>query len=304
MRVFSWFRKALFLSLLLAFGAGVFIPVAGAQEVERVIVVSIDGLRRDAVSPEATPVLTELMGQGASSPNARCVAPTKTIPNHVSMITGLHPAKHGFIKSRYPDRAYVRGSLFEQLRRAGKTSGLYVSKAKLHLLAKPAGVNRHMVFQPGSSERVVKQFLRDMGSAQTQWDFCLLHLIEPDAAGHQYGWMSGGYLQAVRKADRLLGQVWRTLERKGLRSGVLLIVTSDHGGEGSGHSGASTGVLSIPWVVVGPGVPKESQLQGSIGPLNVAPTVLEAFGYPIPRSMRGTPVQRQFDPNSKQGNAR
>ncbi len=307
MRRAGWLKKVMLWAVLLLFGAGVLTPAAGARQVERVIVVSIDGLRSDAASSEATPVLHNLMGQGASSQTAQCAVPTRTVPNHVSMVTGQSSSQHGFVRNGigdYPEGTYVRGSLFELLQQAGKTTGLYASKGVLRLLARPDAVNRYVIFQSGRSDQAVGRLIQDLLDPKSRWDFCLLHLAEPDAVGHRYGWMSRRYMRAVSRADQLLGSVWRTLEQEGLDGGCLLIVTSDHGGVGYSHRQALWAVLSIPWLVVGPGIPKESQLQGSMGPLNVAPTVLEAFGLPIPRAMRGTPAQRQFEPNPEQGNAR
>jgi predicted AlkP superfamily pyrophosphatase or phosphodiesterase len=59
--------------------------------VERVILVSIDGLRPDVIAhlgPEKTPTLHRLMKEGAFTLNARTDAQnTSTIPNHTCMIT-------------------------------------------------------------------------------------------------------------------------------------------------------------------------------------------------------------------------
>src|SRR5690606_26110908 len=60
--------------------------------VRRVVVISIDGLRSDAITrlgPESLPHLYRLMREGAGTLNARnLVELTITLPNHVSMVTG------------------------------------------------------------------------------------------------------------------------------------------------------------------------------------------------------------------------
>lgn len=64
-----------------------------------ILMVSIDSLRRDAVSSinelhSITPQLDELASQGALFPNA--ITPALwTLPAHTSLFTGLYPAEHG-----------------------------------------------------------------------------------------------------------------------------------------------------------------------------------------------------------------
>jgi len=69
--------------------------------------------------------------------------------------------------------------------------------------------------------------------------------------------MSPAYLTAVRKADRQIGRLFSVLFRDPAeREHTLLIVTSDHGGEGTGHSTASAlADYRIPFLVMGGGVP-------------------------------------------------
>ena len=265
------------------------------REVQRVVVISIDGLRADAVTPTWTPALNGLMKRGASTLKARCTAPTYTIPNHVTMVTGLLPASHGFEFNRDPGRQVVpAGSIFEQIRRSGRTTALYVSKYKLRLLAHPRRVDRHVVNQSGTSKSVVARFLVDIRSPETRWDFCFIHLIEPDAAGHKYGWMSQRYLNAVYAADQQVSKILIALGLQRLIYETLVIVTSDHGGEGFEHGTASSAVLTIPWIAAGAGVPEGWTIQQPVRAQDLAPTVLHAFGLPVPPSMQGAVVEEIF----------
>jgi hypothetical protein len=61
--------------------------------------------------------------------------------------------------------------------------------------------------------------------------FTFWHVSLPDAAGHAYGFMSPRYLDAVQQTDRLLGEVLATIDSTpGLRSGLVVVLTADHGG--------------------------------------------------------------------------
>lgn len=68
-----------------------------------VVIVSIDTLRRDHVTAygyprDTTPALQRLADTGVTFENAYA-ANTNTAPSHASMLTGLHPARHGVVRN-------------------------------------------------------------------------------------------------------------------------------------------------------------------------------------------------------------
>jgi hypothetical protein len=58
--------------------------------------------------------------------------------------------------------------------------------------------------------------------------------------------------------------------------------------------------MTIPWLVVGPGVPAGVTLQREIITYDTAATALYAFGLPIPEVWDGQPVLEIFDTPSRQ----
>src|SRR5437016_517332 len=56
---------------------------------ERVIIVSIDGLRPDAIEAAGADTLKKLIRSGAFCATARTIRPSVTLPSHTSMLTGL-----------------------------------------------------------------------------------------------------------------------------------------------------------------------------------------------------------------------
>jgi predicted AlkP superfamily pyrophosphatase or phosphodiesterase len=61
----------------------------------RVVIVSIDGLRPDAIALAHMPNLSTLMQSSAFSLGAHTVFPGVTLVAHTSMLSGLCPSKHG-----------------------------------------------------------------------------------------------------------------------------------------------------------------------------------------------------------------
>ena len=61
----------------------------------RVVIVTLDGLRRDMVSKELTPNLIAFARQAERFPDYRTVFPSCTRVVSASMATGCFPARHG-----------------------------------------------------------------------------------------------------------------------------------------------------------------------------------------------------------------
>ena len=61
----------------------------------RVVVVVLDGLRRDALGPELTPNLADFAENAARCPGFRSVFPSATRVVSATFATGCYPARHG-----------------------------------------------------------------------------------------------------------------------------------------------------------------------------------------------------------------
>jgi phosphonoacetate hydrolase len=103
----------------------------------------VDGFDPRYVQPARMPRLAALMRAGASTLDGRGVLPSLTNVNHVSLLTGTYPARHGLSTNFYYDRAartdvfmeqvsFVQEPLlFERLQSAGWSTALVTAKEKL-----------------------------------------------------------------------------------------------------------------------------------------------------------------------------
>ena len=81
-------------------------PIAAAEMRAPVtILVSIDGFRPDYLARGVTPNLARLAAAGASAA-MRPSFPSKTFPNHWTLVTGLRPDRHGIVANRFEDRRW------------------------------------------------------------------------------------------------------------------------------------------------------------------------------------------------------
>ena len=70
-------------------------PERASAPTRHVVVISIDGLRADAIEASGASNLQRMMREGAYSLDARTIMPSRTLPSHTSMMTGVSPEVHG-----------------------------------------------------------------------------------------------------------------------------------------------------------------------------------------------------------------
>jgi predicted AlkP superfamily pyrophosphatase or phosphodiesterase len=276
-------------------------PVRGAVT-DHVIVISIDGLRPDAIAQYRPETLRRLMAQGAYSLRARTISPSKTLPSHTSMLTGVPPEIHGVTWNS--DRTDDTGvldveTIFEVAKREGFKTAAFMSKAKLKHLAKP-GTLDHVEAPNGrsvlSATETIESAVRYLRHEQPNLMF--VHIAEPDVAGHSVGWMSFAYGWAVKRADAGVGQLLKAADATYGRGNYTVIVTADHGGHGRGHGDESDIDTEIPWISSGAGV-ESGEIGTSISTMDTAATVLWLLGLHEPVSWEGRAVASAFTSSAR-----
>src|SRR5512135_1947477 len=75
---------------------------------KRVVIISEDGLRPDALSPELTPRHIALIHEGARAKDAETIPESDTLPSHASMLSGVSAREHGLWWNSYQsDRGFI-----------------------------------------------------------------------------------------------------------------------------------------------------------------------------------------------------
>ncbi len=114
-------------------------------------------------------------------------------------------------------------------------------------------------------------------------DFICLNYANPDMVGHT------GVFEAAVKACEAVDQCNRRLIAKALDLGYTCIITADHGNadkmydeEGKPHTAHT--LAEVPFIIVTAEATHYSLKKGVLG--NIAPTILELMGIPIPETMQ------------------
>ncbi|MGD8782400.1 MAG: ectonucleotide pyrophosphatase/phosphodiesterase [Ignavibacteria bacterium] len=72
-----------------------------SQNAPYTILVSLDGFRYDYLDRNITPNMQKIIDDGVRAISLRPSYPSKTFPNHLTIITGMHPQNHGIIANRF-----------------------------------------------------------------------------------------------------------------------------------------------------------------------------------------------------------
>jgi type I phosphodiesterase/nucleotide pyrophosphatase len=156
-----------------------------------------------------------------------------------------------------------------------------------------ADLERHFPNLPSASQdSLVRDATIDLLSRGDP-DAIFLHFDQVDAAGHGNGWGTLPYYAAIQTVDRHVGDIMAAVNaRPGVIAGNenwLVIITADHGGQGTGHD-ASQGLINweVPFVLSGNSVPDSILLpQGTLR--DVVPTALWHLGVdPFALNLDGT----------------
>ncbi len=281
------FLLAALLALLLA-------PVGSAQPVvRRIVVVSIDGARPDALSAARTPTISRLWKRGAYSFRAQTVSPSRTLPAHASMLTGLTPKRHGMVKNEWkPGQPTIAvETVFTLADAHGLNTAMVVAKPKLAFLKKSESP-RHVKIISAPAPEVASWAAWVLASKRPHLFF--IHFADPNRQGHRYGWMTAPYFDALSRVDQGVGILLQALEKSELLSETVLILTADHGGHGKTHRTELPEDMTIPWIAFGPGIREGYEIPDNIVTTDTAATILNILNLPIPDGWEGRPLRSIF----------
>ncbi|XP_053370745.1 ectonucleotide pyrophosphatase/phosphodiesterase family member 1 [Clarias gariepinus] len=215
------------------------------------ILISMDGFRAEYLKRYGDQLSTikKLRTCGISAKYMRSAYPTKTFPNHYTIVTGLYPESHGIVDNKMYD---VTHNVFFSLKEKEKFNPFWYHGEPVWITAMNNNLKSGTFFWPGSDvpikgkypnkyeiyngtvpfEMRVMTILKWLSLPQTQRpDFYTLYLHEPDRAGHYYGPMSTEVSKALLQVDQIMQMLMDGLKQRDLHKCVNLVLLSDHGME-------------------------------------------------------------------------
>ena len=257
-------------------------------EVDLVVLFVLDGLRPDGLQQADTPHMDGIFEGGAFTYSARTVMPSATLPCHTSMFRSVTPDRHGITTNTWVPQVRPVPSITDIVHGAGRPTSAFYNWEQLRDLADPGSLDRSYYTSNcrdavGDLE-IAEAAARCLGE---QTGFAFVYFGYTDIAGHNSGWMSDPYLQAIANADKGVGQVLSVLDRR--RTAIIL--TSDHGGHERTHGTEMAEDMTIPWATCAPGIPAGYEIDEQIEIIDNPPTIAAYLDLPPPEEWAGKPVQ-------------
>jgi predicted AlkP superfamily pyrophosphatase or phosphodiesterase len=283
------------------------------RRADHVFIISFDGGKPAVIHESEMPTIKRLAAEGAVTWTASTIFPSKTLPSHTSMLTGVGPEKHMVDWNNFTP---IRGKVpvptvfaIARERDATLNTAMFPGKAKFFHLWQPGTLDR---FDFGGRtedklDKPAKEIEKDTVPAQSvaktasayivekKPNLAFIHFPDPDSAGHKSGWGSPEQKEAFKVSDQALSQIVRAIEQAGIKDRTVILISADHGGHDKTHGLNIPDDMLIPWIAWGCGVKRNFSVTTSVTTFDTAATALWLLDVPLPATFDGKPVTEAFE---------
>ena len=213
-----------------------------------VILVSFDGFRHDYLDRYHPAAFEALASRGIRARSLIPSFPSKTFPNHYTLVTGLRPGHHGIVGNAFFDPA--REAWYRLADTLAVRDGSWYGGEPIWVTAARNGVRSGAYFWPGSEAEIggarPSMFARyDARTPNARrvdesvaWlrlppaqrpHLVLMYMSDVDDTTHAHGPDAPQTALAVASVDRALRRLLDSLAVLPIRDSVNLVLVSDHG---------------------------------------------------------------------------
>ena len=213
------------------------------------ILISIDGFRWDYFDKVETPNFNRLIANGSKADGLKTSYPSKTFPNHISIVTGNYPSNHGIISNYFYDADFDEYFYIG----AGSTAaqdGKWIDAEPIWVTIEKQAKRAMIMFWPMSDAEImgirpskyyvynedptnldrmdqILSWLLHTGNARPS--FLASYFSVVDSKGHSYGPDGDETIEAIRVVDKAIGHLIDGLEAQNILNEVNIMIVSDHG---------------------------------------------------------------------------
>ncbi|GIT10033.1 MAG: alkaline phosphatase family protein [Candidatus Neomarinimicrobiota bacterium] len=213
------------------------------------ILISIDGFRWDYFDKVETPNFDRLIANGSKADGLKTSYPSKTFPNHISIVTGNYPSNHGIISNYFYDADFDEYFYIG----AGSTAaqdGKWIDAEPIWVTIEKQAKRAMIMFWPMSDAEImgirpskyyvynedptnldrmdqILSWLLHTGNARPS--FLASYFSVVDSKGHSYGPDGDETIEAIRVVDKAIGHLIDGLEAQNILNEVNIMIVSDHG---------------------------------------------------------------------------
>ena len=213
------------------------------------ILISIDGFRWDYFDKVETPNFDRLIANGSKADGLKTSYPSKTFPNHISIVTGNYPSNHGIISNYFYDADFDEYFYIG----AGSTTaqdGKWIDAEPIWVTIEKQAKRAMIMFWPMSDAEImgirpskyyvynedptnldrmdqILSWLLHTGNARPS--FLASYFSVVDHNGHEYGPDTNETIEAIVEVDQAIGHLINGLEAQNILNEVNIMIVSDHG---------------------------------------------------------------------------
>lgn len=240
----------------------------------KILVTIVDGMRPDALIKTKNAKL--LLESSQYSLNARTVTPSVTLPCHMSLFHSVDPSRHGTTTNVFTPNVRPINGLCEVLLNAKKTSAFFYNWEEIRDLSRPNSLAfsyfcKGRLYGYDRANDIISEAAIDF-LTKNDIDFTFLYLGYTDMAGHNYGWMSKEYMDAMENSFANISRLYNALP-----DDYVIIVTADHGGHDRTHGTELNEDMTIPMMVLSKNECPVFDFTGA-SIKDIAPTVTKLLG--------------------------
>jgi predicted AlkP superfamily pyrophosphatase or phosphodiesterase len=240
--------RAVLASALLSAGCGSLRQAPPPPSRPYVVLVSFDAMRYDYLDRFKPPTMLGLASRGVRAEGLIPSFPSKTFPNHFTLVTGLYPGDHGIVGNAFFDPGW------KAVYRSGDTVAVREARwyrgEPIWVTAEKQGVRTAVYFWPGSeapiggvrptyvanydakapnTKRVdeAMAWMRKPGAARPH--LLLMYFSDVDDSTHLHGPDSPQASNAVAAVDRTLRRLTDSLSALPFADSINVVLVSDHG---------------------------------------------------------------------------
>ena len=250
----------------------------------KTVLILVDGMRPDSL--KNIDKAQKIIEDSAYTMNAETVYPSVTLPCHISLFHSVTPQRHGTTTNTYMPQVRPINGLCEVLKQANKKSAIFYNWEEIRDVSRPNSLV-HSCFYAGrvlgykkAGELLTDELIKHLTNYDT--DFAFIYFGYPDMAGHNHGWMTDEYMEAIESS-------WNNIEKIMISLGdeYNYIITADHGGHDRTHGSDMPEDMIIPVILNGKDFEK-GEIRNNVNIMDIAPTVTRLLGVEPDSEWEGT----------------
>ena len=224
---------------------------------KHVVIIGMDGYGGYYYHYKKSPFLEEIRKKSIWTIKGRNVIPTESGPNWAAMLSSGSPSLTGVksnsdaskgvhfsptmfyaLKKQYPNK---RAVMFHDWATVGQLVETTINVDIKHSPEQGDNMDAWKKQSKLTTDRMIEEIKRPDMAALT-----FVHLDIVDHAGHEYGWGTTNYYEAVESLDKSISRIITALDDNDKLLDTLVIFLADHGGIGKDHGGKGDKQTNIP----------------------------------------------------------